>query len=283
MTKEEKCRNSQKGRKVIHKDNVEKRVFKEEVDYYISQGWKLGQKESHIKNTSISHVGMTPWNKSLTGDIDPRVKKQGGETSFKKGHSPWNKGLNAEDDIRVKNNTLKSTETKILRYGSASCNYGKTLSAEHRRKIGIAVSGLNNGVHKLTPEQKQQRVDKAIQTMISKGNFPSSKKENEFFNTLSTLLEGKTILRQYKDDRYPFYCDFYVIEDDTFIEVNAHWTHGGRPYDANDPFCTAQLNEWKEKSKTSNFYSVAIQTWTVRDVKKLECAKKNNLNYIVIY
>ena len=71
--------------------------------------------------------------------------------------------------------------------------------------------------------------------------------------------------------------------EDLFIELNAHTTHGGCPYDPNDEFCQKQLKDWQEKAKTSKFYQEAINTWTIRDVKKLETAKKNNLNYKVIY
>lgn len=94
---------------------------------------------------------------------------------------------------------------------------------------------------------------------------------------------NKTIYRQYKCDRYPFYCDFYIVEDDLFIELNAHWSHGGKPFDANDPECIDKLELWKEKAKTSKFYEVAIETWTIRDVQKQMIAKQNNLNYKVIY
>lgn len=106
------------------------------------------------------------------------------------------------------------------------------------------------------------------------------------FSTNNCCLknENKTIYRNYKDrDRYPFYCDFYIVEDDLFIELNAHWTHGGKPFDENDEECIKQLQEWREKAKTSKFYENAIETWTVRDVKKLETAKKNRINYKTIY
>ena len=41
--------------------------------------------------------------------------------------------------------------------------------------------------------------------------------------------------------------------------------------------------KWKEKSKTSQFYKNAIETWTVRDIKKLYYVSINNLNYIALY
>ena len=87
----------------------------------------------------------------------------------------------------------------------------------------------------------------------------------------------------YKEDRYPFYCDFYIVEDDLFIELNTHWTHGGKPYDPDDKECQEQLATWEEKAKTSQFYANAIKTWTERDVEKRRVAKENNLNYKVIY
>ena len=82
---------------------------------------------------------------------------------------------------------------------------------------------------------------------------------------------------------YPYRCDFYIVCDNLYIELNAHWTHGGGPFDENDDECKKQLNEWVEKAKTSKFYQKAIEVWTSRDVEKLLCAKKNNLNFITIY
>ena len=43
------------------------------------------------------------------------------------------------------------------------------------------------------------------------------------------------------------------------------------------------LNKWKEKAKTSKFYSNAIVVWTKLDVQKRTIALKNNLKYYVIY
>lgn len=83
--------------------------------------------------------------------------------------------------------------------------------------------------------------------------------------------------------RYPFCCDFYIPSKDLFIELNAHWTHGGKHYDPQDNFCKQQLQEWLIKSQDSKYYEQAINTWTVLDVNKYTIAKQNNLNYLVIY
>ena len=39
----------------------------------------------------------------------------------------------------------------------------------------------------------------------------------------------------------------------------------------------------REKAKTSNWYKKMIEVWLDRDVRKLEYAKKNKLNYIVLW
>lgn len=115
-------------------------------------------------------------------------------------------------------------------------------------------------------------------------SFNSSKVEQQFYEELLEQNKNKTILKQYKDpERYPFYCDFYIVEDDLFIELNCHWTHGDKPFNPDDEECQLKLSEWQEKAKTSKFYQNAIQTWTIRDVEKARCAKEHNLNYKVIY
>lgn len=123
-------------------------------------------------------------------------------------------------------------------------------------------------------------------TMSKKGWFGTKPTKNEInvYNDLIKQYSINDIVCQYYDkDRYPFKCDFYIKSVDLFIEVNAHWTHGGMPFDGTNPHCIEQLKIWKEKSKTSKFYQNAITTWTVRDVRKQQIAIENHLNYKTIY
>lgn len=124
---------------------------------------------------------------------------------------------------------------------------------------------------------------KGEETKRINNSFNTSKPETLFYKELCEKYGKNNVLRNYKCDRYPFRCDFYIKSIDKFIELNLHWTHGSRPYVANDEFCVAQLELWKEKAKTSKFYEAAIQTWTERDVEKLSVATKNHLNYETIY
>lgn len=124
---------------------------------------------------------------------------------------------------------------------------------------------------------------KANATKRKNNTFNSSKPESEFYKSLVAQYGERNVLRHYKSEKYPFYCDFYIVPTEEYIELNLHWTHGGRPYIEGDVECDKQLKEWIEKSHTSQFYANAINTWTVRDVKKLETAKQNGLSYRVLY
>lgn len=134
-----------------------------------------------------------------------------------------------------------------------------------------------------TEEEKEQWKIKEHFTKKKNHSFNSSKIEKRFYQNLCNIYSQNTVIPQYRDERYPFNCDFYIANNDLFIECNFHWTHGGRPYDPNNPTCQAQLKEWQEKAQTSQFYKNAIETWTVRDVEKQKCAKQNNLNYEAVY
>ena len=114
-------------------------------------------------------------------------------------------------------------------------------------------------------------------------SFNTSKPEELYYKKLLNSYSVEDIVRQYLSDIYPFKCDFYIKSEDKYIELNLHWTHGGKPYNPNDIECQNQLLKWQEKAKTSHFYENAIYNWTVRDVNKRNIAKTNNLNYVEIF
>lgn len=111
----------------------------------------------------------------------------------------------------------------------------------------------------------------------------TSKIEDDFYEDLVKLFDKPDIFRQYKEDRYPFSCDFYIKSLDLFIELNFHWSHGFRPFDKNNKECIDRLSLWEKRAEKSVYYKAAINTWLNRDTKKQIIAKENNLNYISIY
>ena len=106
-------------------------------------------------------------------------------------------------------------KTNIERYGTEK---GWASTEEGRKRI--------SDIHSDSEYQKRE-----IETKRRNNSFNKSSKEEYFYQMLLTLFEGDDILRQYRSDKYPFNCDFYIQSVDTYIECNFHWTHGKLPFD----------------------------------------------------
>ena len=119
------------------------------------------------------------------------------------------------------------------------------------------------------------------ETKRKNGTFNTSNLEDRIYNLLKQLYDD--IIRNYKSDKYPFNCDFYIPSLDLYVECNFHWTHGKHWYDSSDKNDIETLQKWQEKSKTSKFYKNAIYTWTIRDINKKAIVEENNLNYVVFW
>lgn len=136
------------------------------------------------------------------------------------------------------------------------------------------------GVQSWTSDQK----DRYYASLSQNGWFQNSKPEQELYSQLCDIYSSDDVIRGYYDEvRYPFRCDFYIKSEDKFIELNRFWHHGPHPFNPGNAEDVQLLEEWKEKAKTSKQYQAAIETWTIRDVKKIQTAKENNLNYQLIY
>ena len=137
--------------------------------------------------------------------------------------------------------------------------------------------------------RKKYGVDNVMQDAVMREKCWKTKKENHTFHTsapeerlyemLASMMNQK-VLRQHNTKQYPFACDFYIPERDLYIELNAHWTHGGSWFDPQKSEHQEQLEEWKNGSE---YYQNAAFVWATMDVRKRECAKKNHLNYIVFW
>lgn len=132
-------------------------------------------------------------------------------------------------------------------------------------------------------EELNTFISKICKTKDKNNSFNTSRIEEKFYNYLRTVFEESDIFRQYLDDRYPFYCDFYIKSLDLFIELNISWTHGGHSFDADNINDQKQLLYWQQRALKSAYYQNAITTWTIRDVKKMAAAKMNNLNYKIYW
>lgn len=129
------------------------------------------------------------------------------------------------------------------------------------------------------PGNSREARIKANKTMRSNGNGSSCE---DYFEEALIKLDIK-YEKQYKDERYPFLCDFYLPDSDTFIELNIYWSHNDHWYDSENENDVKMLKEWINKAEAGHKqYENAVAVWSDKDLKKREYAIKNRLNYVVL-
>lgn len=180
-----------------------------------------------------------------------REKLSKGCKGKNKGKTPWSKGLTKSDHPSIEHSSqIRSIYMKEL-WSSRS----KEEALEWRQRIRTV--------------------------MHENGTERTSKPEELLYEVLCAKYGESGVIRHYREERYPFECDFYIPVEDLFIELNRHPSHGGHPYDPENPEDLKLLEELKAKG--DRWSQMIIDVWTVRDVKKFRIAKQNNLNYKVIY
>ena len=181
-------------------------------------------------------------------------------------------------------------------------------SAEHRAKLKAS---FKRYIANETPEQKAERIrkvsegtKKAIANMSEEkkrkivNNREEALKRNGTFRSsmpefiVGLLLKNKftEVNYQYKSKEYPYKCDFYIPEINTWIEYQGNPGHGKEPFDETNSEHIKLVNEWKERAdkkekelQRKSKYSQFIYIWTNLDVKKRKTAKENNLNLLEFF
>ena len=177
------------------------------------------------------------------------------------------------------NNKQQGAATKLERYGDANFN-----NREAARETCLARYGVADPSQ--SPILMVGVAQRSKQTAIARGTINKSRPEELFYSYLCSLFGKEDVCTQYKDEqRYPFYCDFYIKSIDTFIELNLHWTHGFHPYNPESPKDQQRLAQMQQRvnQEGSAAYKSAIKIWTVMDPLKLKTAQQNKLNYITCY
>lgn len=161
-------------------------------------------------------------------------------------------------------NLEKSQKTCFNRYGVPYF----VQTAEFRAKQSLRMSN-----------HEYQR--KLIQSRADKGSWCMSEPEERLYDMLVQYFGECDVIRQYRESRYNFFCDFYVVSRDLFIELNGTWLHGGHWFDRDSLNDIATLERWRNKK--NKYYDCAVRTWTARDVLKRMTAAINELNYAVFW
>ena len=190
------------------------------------------------------------------------------------------------------NNRDKAIKTTLSTYGvnniSQVPEIKKKIQNTNMKKLGVSMPYLSKAVQEHICDIKEKRYgnrhytnrEKYYNTMKKKGFI--SKEEKVFENVLrNNSIEY--IPQYHKDSRYPFFCDFYLIKYDMFIEINIYPAHGPHPF-TNSQKDIEYLKIWQEKAnKGMSIYLDWINRWTNVDVNKRTIAKQNKLNYFELY
>lgn len=174
----------------------------------------------------------------------------------------------------------KSKETCLKKYGVKNASQSKEIKEKIKqtnlKRYGVECVFQREDIQKNS--HSKESLEKCYNTKKENHSFNKSKTEKELELKLRELFPD--LITQYKSKKYPFACDYYIPSLDLYIEYNGMWTHGGHFFDKNNEDDVKRLNRLVEKSKNSKFYKTAIETWTQRDILKLNTALENNLNYI---
>lgn len=172
----------------------------------------------------------------------------------------------------------KIKKTCLEKYGVEHFNNLQKRKQTCLEKYGVSSWSKTKDFKEMMLQNKEIIENKRNDTKRRNHTFNTSKPEEELY--LYIKRKFPNVKRQYIDkDRYPYNCDFYIPELDLFLELNGIWTHGKHPYISTSKEDNLILRQWTEKSKEHPFYLNAINTWTIKDVKKRECASKYNLNF----
>lgn len=179
----------------------------------------------------------------------------------------------------VKKQQLSNLENWDKNHDTRLNKYKETSLKKYNVENYTQLESWKSWYHENSDEFKR----KEIETKKKNHTTSSSEPEEIYYKLLCDKYGEHDVIRQYKESRYPFFCDFYVKSLDLFIELNFFWCHGGHEFNPNSPQDLEKLAEWQEKAKTNDYYLRAINCWTVSDPLKIKTAKDNNLNYIYIY
>ena len=288
----------------------------DEVRKQMSERAKSDITREHYKKTSMNNHGAEHWTKSNVGKqklhemfntdeerrlrsermLSKEVRAKIEATSMAKYGVPYywqsDEGkarlkelLNSEEVIE------KTRQTNLERYGCETWQGSeegrkKLASKEVRDKTEKtnqerygAKTWSNTDEGKLAMSTYLQ--DKIISTKLKNGTINDSQPERDAYALLVQKFGKDDVVPQYRSDRYPYKCDFYIKSLDVFMELNIYWMHGGHFFDENNESDLEKLQVWLASNKPS--YERAIYVWTQNDLDKRDIALQNNLNYVVFW
>lgn len=265
---------SNRGRIWISKDGVSKMIMPLDLQQYIDNGWHKGHDTDNQKSKNKKWYTNGKEHKIFSkDDVIPdgwwpgMLKREPGR--YAKFKYKWY--TNGDEQRR-----FSELNGDIIPEGWHPGQSNK--AADKSRK-----AALGKKRNKQQIENHIKGCKKAWETKIKNGTANKSKSEDNLYDELCSKYGIDNVKRNYNEDpRYPYHCDFYIVSEDLFIELNRFPTHYIEPFDENNndhlnllEHCKNNPSNWVEKK--------LVGVWAGSDVEKRKLAEKNNLNYITIY
>jgi hypothetical protein len=201
-------------------------------------------------------------------------KKQQSDKEKHCGILGWN--ISSENKVNSRKNTL------ISKYGNWE---NACIELEKLRQNSVY---KKYGVKSLMDLEEVKT--KRIKTIKENYSYNNSIEENKAFNILTDFFGKDNVIRQYCSKKYPWACDFYIVDIDLYIECHFSHFHNYKPYTGdNDDLNEIELLKQKstniknKKHVLKTQYDNIIYTWTNLDVRKRNKAIENKLNYMEFY
>lgn len=252
--------------------------------YGVSNCFASDEKKQKIKETSLKRYGVDNPHKS-----DQIIEKT--RNTCLERYGVLNGGGTPEAIKKIKQTKLerygdenfvnieKCKKTKFEKYGNS--NYNNMTKNIETCKTKYNVEYWFQSIEYKSNIKEYQR--RARQTKSKNNTLVDSKLESIAYNLLKKYFSD--IKCQWKDDeKYPYNCDFYIPEIDTWIEIQGFVTHGPEKFNENNFEHLEKVSILKQKNNehktpNKNLYFEILKCWTELDVKKRNIAKINNLNY----
>lgn len=271
--------------------NFEKSYVLQVLDAY-AEG---ADKQQVLSMLGLSGVNITPLHQlffkvGCNEDFKAADKKN---RSYHMKHG-FSAKFGTENPFCMKDFQDKAVQTRIEKYGGAyTLSHGSSLRegavqkfSEHMQDDDFATELNEKKKHSYEEHygvshcMKDFEYQKQMELLSSTCDI--SNPENALYDMLVSVFGKDDIVLQYKDERYLFFCDFYVKSKDLFIELNAMWTHNTHWY-TDDSTDKTIASDWLALSDIKLFYLNAYETWMNRDVAKRAAARHAKLNYVVFW
>ena len=270
---------------------------------------KTDECKEKIKNTNLKKYGVENCLQSLEVQNKSKatnLEKYGAENIFASDYGKIKIKETMQKRYRIENPGQsekfmeKARQTKKERYGNKNYNNREKTKQTCLKKYGVEnvaqVSEIKAKKKATCLEkygfesifQSKERMEKIHEIQKINGSLRTSKPENDIYKLL--LLKFPKAIHHLKDkEKYPFYCDFYVPEIDTWIEYQGTVEHGNYkgeilgPYNADNLKHQAVVKELQEKSINHPRYETILKVWTISDPLKRKTAYENGLNWLEFF